>query len=91
MRTFIAVIQFIAGLAVAAAAHAAEPVRIGLSLGLTGTYAEPARMQMRAYRRWDHPEDKLILDMNSALTEIYRTSPEAALDLIRLIREAVSK
>ena len=53
MRTYIAVAQFIAGLAAAAAAHAAEPVRIGLSLGLTGTYAEPARMQMRAYRLWE--------------------------------------
>ena len=37
------------------------------------------------------PEDKLILDTNPTLTEIYRTSPEAALDLIRLIREAVNK
>ena len=91
MRTFIAVVQFIAGLAAAAAAHAAEPVRIRLSLGLTGTYTEPARMQMRAYRLWDHLEDKLILGTNPALREIYQTSPEAALDLIRLIREAVSK
>jgi len=53
MRTFIAVVQFIVGLAAAAAAQAAEPVRVGLSLGLTGTYAEPARMQMRAYRLWE--------------------------------------
>ncbi len=33
--------------------HAAEPVRIGLSLGLTGTYAPLAAMHERAYRLWE--------------------------------------
>ena len=32
--------------------EAAEPIRIGLSLGLTGRYAELAKMQERAYALW---------------------------------------
>ncbi len=35
-----------------AAGYAAEPVRIGLSLGLTGKYAPLALMQQRAYQLW---------------------------------------
>lgn len=32
---------------------AAEPIRIGVSLGLTGTYQSPAKMQERGYRLWE--------------------------------------
>ena len=45
-----------AGLAVcsfpAAAAAAAAPVRIGISLGLSGQYQQPASMQERAFELW---------------------------------------
>lgn len=34
-------------------AQAAEPFRIGLTLGLTGKYANPAAMQQRAFRLWE--------------------------------------
>ena len=34
-------------------ARAAEPVRIGVSLGLTGRYAKLAAMQERGYRLWE--------------------------------------
>jgi branched-chain amino acid transport system substrate-binding protein len=34
------------------ATHAAEPVRIGLSLGLTGKYAQLGAMQQRGYLLW---------------------------------------
>ena len=33
-------------------AVAAEPVRIGVSLGLTGQYEQPSYMQLRAYELW---------------------------------------
>ncbi|MDF1534886.1 MAG: amino acid ABC transporter substrate-binding protein [bacterium] len=33
-------------------ARAAEPVRIGLTLGLTGKYTEMSAMQMKGYRLW---------------------------------------
>src|SRR5689334_11447713 len=33
-------------------AVAAEPIRIGVSLGLTGQYEKPALMQRRAYELW---------------------------------------
>jgi branched-chain amino acid transport system substrate-binding protein len=36
----------------AGTAHAAEPFRVGLSLGLTGQYALPAGMQKRALELW---------------------------------------
>ncbi len=36
-----------------AGADAAEPIRIGVTLGLTGTYAGPARMMKRGYRLWE--------------------------------------
>jgi branched-chain amino acid transport system substrate-binding protein len=34
-------------------ANAADPIRIGVSLGLTGTYAGTAKMQERGYRLWE--------------------------------------
>ena len=40
-------------LAMATSAQAAEPIRIGVSLGLTGTYSGPAKMQERGYRLWE--------------------------------------
>ncbi len=36
-----------------AGADAAEPIRIGVTLGLTGTYAGPAKMMERGYRLWE--------------------------------------
>ncbi len=36
-----------------AEAGAADPIRIGVTLGLTGTYAGPANMQERGYRLWE--------------------------------------
>jgi branched-chain amino acid transport system substrate-binding protein len=49
--------HFIIGLLLAfsafAPANAAEPIRIGLSLSLTGKYAEISDMQMKAYRLWE--------------------------------------
>ncbi len=40
-------------LVAATTVQSAEPVRIGLSLGLTGTYAELAAMHERGYRLWE--------------------------------------
>lgn len=37
----------------AVASHAAEPVRIGLTLGLTGKYSKLGAMQQNAYRLWE--------------------------------------
>lgn len=34
-------------------AYGAEPIRIGLSLGLTGRYQAPAKMQAMGYRLWE--------------------------------------
>jgi branched-chain amino acid transport system substrate-binding protein len=34
-------------------AHGAEPVRVGVSLGLTGRYAEFAAMQQKGFRLWE--------------------------------------
>ena len=42
----------IAALASAGAAAAAQPVTIGISLGLTGQYSIPSEMQKRAYELW---------------------------------------
>jgi branched-chain amino acid transport system substrate-binding protein len=33
--------------------RSSEPVRVGVSLSLTGAYAEPSRMMHRAYRLWE--------------------------------------
>jgi branched-chain amino acid transport system substrate-binding protein len=57
-------------------ALAAEPIRIGVSLGLTGIYQRPATMQMRGYRLWEkhinasggllgRPVKVIIVDDNS--------------------------
>ena len=43
----------VAGLLLATAVHAAEEFRVGVSLGLTGRYAGPAKMHERAYRLWE--------------------------------------
>ncbi len=40
-------------LAMATSVQAADPIRIGVSLGLTGTYSGPAKMQERGYRLWE--------------------------------------
>ncbi len=34
-------------------AHASEPIKIGLSLGLTGKYSEMSDMQMKGFRLWE--------------------------------------
>jgi branched-chain amino acid transport system substrate-binding protein len=41
------------GFAVAADAAPAEPLRVAVSLGLSGAYAEIAEMQAKAYRLWE--------------------------------------
>ena len=53
-------------LGVTSAAMANETLRIGVSLGLTGGYAEPAEMQKMAYRLWEKEinEDGGILGRN---------------------------
>ncbi len=45
-------------LTVATSVYAAEPVRIGVSLGLTGRYAKLAAMQERGYRLWEKEINK---------------------------------
>lgn len=65
---------------------AAEPLRIGVSLGLTGQYEQPSQMQMRAYELWrddvnsrggllDRPVELVIRDDGSDKSralDIYR-------------------
>ena len=58
MRSIFLFIQSIALLAAANVAFAAEPVRIGVSLGLTGKYAELGLMHMRAYALWAEEVNK---------------------------------
>jgi branched-chain amino acid transport system substrate-binding protein len=58
MRSKILFIQLIALLAAANVVFAAEPVRIGVSLGLTGKYKELAEMHKRAYRLWENEVNK---------------------------------
>jgi branched-chain amino acid transport system substrate-binding protein len=38
--------------------NAAEPVKIGLSLGLTGKYAEISDLQMKAFKLWENDVNK---------------------------------
>ena len=54
MRFIVLFFQSIALLAAANVAFAAEPVRIGVSLGLTGKYAELGLMHERAYLLWEN-------------------------------------
>ncbi len=49
-RLFLSVIAWLS--LVNGAAVAAEPIRIGVSLGLTGQYEQPSNMQLRAYEFW---------------------------------------
>ena len=51
MNGWIVLFSFLVG-AIPARAWCAEPIRIGLSLGLTGVYAKPAQMQQRGYELW---------------------------------------
>lgn len=67
-------------------AQATEPLRIGVSLGLTGQYSEPALMQRRAYELWrddvnsrgglqGHPVELVIRDDGgdaASARDIYR-------------------
>ena len=52
MRVAATLIHLVAALFLAAPALAAEPVRIGVSLGLEGKYKGPSEMQRRAYVLW---------------------------------------
>ena len=54
MRAAILLTVFLASLAGALPARAAEPLRIGVSLGLTGKYKELAEMHERAYLLWEN-------------------------------------
>ncbi len=47
-------ISFYCVIAAASGALAADPVRIGVSLGASGKYQFPSRMQMRAYQLWEN-------------------------------------
>jgi branched-chain amino acid transport system substrate-binding protein len=76
----------VASLIATTVAIANEPFRIGVSLGLTGNYAEPAKMQKMAYQLWEMEINKkggffsrkvevVIVDDNSNFKkaqEIYR-------------------
>ncbi len=77
---------FLALLTAPAVVPAREPIHIGLSLGLTGKYAEMARMQQRGYRLWqDHVNDAGgLLGRRIGLTVIDdRSDPETAAGIYR--------
>ena len=63
---------------------AAEPIKIGLSLGLTGKHAEISDMQMKAFRLWERDTNKKggILGRNVSLI-IYddKSDPQSARNL----------
>ena len=86
MRVSTAIVGMLAGLAAIAVAAAANPIRIGISLGLTGKYERPARMQQQAYIQWrdelnasgglfGRPIEMSIRDD--------RSNPEIAVDIYR--------
>lgn len=88
-RTVLAIIAWLAQ-GWTAVALAAEPIRIGLTLGLTGQYQAPSAMQKRAYEMWrdevnrkggiaGRPIELLIFDDRSdeaASSEAYRAFVE---------------
>ena len=51
-RGSLSLLGLVVGLCFVVGAVASEPVRIGVSLGLTGKYQAPAKMQQRAYELW---------------------------------------
>ena len=53
LLTRVTVGLFVLVTSASAFATASEPIRIGVSLGLTGAYADIARHQERAYRLWE--------------------------------------
>src|SRR5262245_32332259 len=51
MRSLLRLLSLL--LAFAAAAYASEPVHVGVSMSLTGKYAELGAMSEKAYRLWE--------------------------------------
>ncbi len=56
-----------------AAGYAVEPVRIGLSLGLTGKYAPLALMQQRGYSLWQSEINERAVTFRSGTSSECRT------------------
>ena len=57
-RVTLVLLHLVAGLCVTGGASASEPVRIGVTLGLTGKYKAPAEMQQRGYEVWEKEGNK---------------------------------
>jgi branched-chain amino acid transport system substrate-binding protein len=66
--------------------HAAEPVRIGLTLGLTGKYAKLGAMQQRAYLLWQRDVNEkggLLGRPVKVLIEDDESTPDKSVELYR--------
>ncbi|RJQ41034.1 MAG: hypothetical protein C4550_02560 [Nitrospiraceae bacterium] len=62
-------------------AFAAEPIKIGVSLGLTGKYSEMSNMQMKGFRLWEKEVNERggILDRKvEVLIRDDRSDPQTA-------------
>jgi branched-chain amino acid transport system substrate-binding protein len=68
--------------------HSAETLRIGLSLGLTGTYKRPAAMHERAYKLWEaeiNEKGGLLGRPVEIIIEDDESDPERAREIYRVL------
>ncbi len=72
-------------------ANAADPIRIGVSLGLTGTYAGPAKMQERGYELWEQDINRRGGILGRPLEIIIRDDKSDKEEATKIYRDLITR
>ncbi|UCH73943.1 MAG: amino acid ABC transporter substrate-binding protein [Rhodospirillales bacterium] len=71
--------------------QAAEPIEIGVSLGLTGTYSRPAKMQERGYRLWETHINRRGGLLGRPVRVVIRDDKSDSAEAIKIYRDLIAK
>ena len=72
-------------------ANAADSIRIGVSLGLTGTYAGPAKMQERGYELWEQDINRRGGILGRPLEIIIRDDKSDKEEATKIYRDLITR